>query len=224
MKKFMQDYLKIFAYTAIGLAMIISSFYLLMNYYHSKEVDRSLYITEKDINYTNYQDKLTKIKNNLTTFANSSNTNSNYQTMYSKLTSCSQVLDKEGMLSQTKVNKYYKAFDVYNLGSNFQTNALNTCWALQLSYLTDEELLPKEFEDIAPLVKNNIETINSKIDFAMDELQNNSSYFMTTRITSATVRNNLNSDYQAIASSYNDFANIILSLSEIINNGGNSND
>lgn len=221
MKKFIQEYLKIFAYTSLGLAMIISSFYLLINFYHSSEVSKTLYISENDANYTAYKQKLDEIKNNLSEFSRKTGTSSAYKTMYNKLTTCNQVLNKEGMLSQMEVNKKYTSFDVYNLGTNFQANALNICWAVHLSYLTDPELLPKEFEDVAPLVTSSINSLADHVDFAIDELQNNSSYFMTTKITSSTIRDYLSSDYQAIASSYNDFADIVLGLSEMINRGGN---
>ena len=222
MKKFIQEYLKIFAYTSLGLAMIISSFYLLINFYHSSEVSKVLYISENDTNYTAYREKLGKIKSNLSDFSRKTGTSSAYKTMYNKLTTCNQVLNTDGMLSQIEVNKRYNSFDVYNLGTSFQANALNICWAVQLSYLTDPELLPKEFEDVAPLVTSSVNSIASHVDFAIDELQNNSSYFMTTKITSSTIRDYLSSDYQAIASSYNDFADIVLGLSEMINRGGNN--
>ena len=76
MKKFIQEYLKIFAYTGLGLAMIISSFYLLINFYHSSEVSKALYISENDTNYTTYKQKLDEIKNNLSEFSRKTGTSS----------------------------------------------------------------------------------------------------------------------------------------------------
>ena len=60
--------------------------------------------------------------------------------------------------------------------------------------------------------------------FALDEIKNNSSYYFNTNISSATIRNNLLSDYNIIASSYNEFAKMVLTLSEVLNEGGNNND
>ena len=57
---------------------------------------------------------------------------------------------------------------------------------------------------------------------ALEEIHNNSSYFFTTKVASTTIRNYLRSDYNIIVDSYQDFANIILNLSELINKGGNN--
>ena len=85
-----------------------------------------------------------------------------------------------------------------------------------------------EFQDVAPYVTSSINTINNQVNFALAEIQNNSSYFYTTNITSSTIRNYLSSDYTMISNAYNEFADIILNLSETINkevepiSGGNN--
>ena len=62
MKNFIKEYLNIIAYSTIGLIFVITSFYLIMNYYHSEEVKTTIYVSENDINYQGYKDKLEKIK------------------------------------------------------------------------------------------------------------------------------------------------------------------
>ena len=223
MKKFIREYLDLIAYAALGIAFVISSFYLLINYYHSVEVSKTLYITENDIYYNNYKQKLDTINDNLKKYINGNNRTNVYNTMYTKLSTCSNVLNSDGMLSKIEVNKQYNVNDIYTLATTFQEKALNNCWAVNLSYLTDEELLPNEFRDVAPFIKNNVATITNRVQGAVDELSNNSSYFMSTSITSSTVRNYLNADYVSIVSSYENFVDIVLYLSEMIN-GGVSND
>lgn len=216
MKKFIKEYLGVLAYTTIGFVLIISSFYLLMNYYHKEELNKVLYITENDVNYQNYLSKIERIERNLTKFQNKKSTNKAYTLMYNKLSTCHIVLTGEGTFYKFPVNTYINSYDVYKLGARFQSDILNVCYAMHLSYLKDENL-SDEFKSIAPYVISSIETITSQSNFALKELQNNSSYFYSTNITSSTIRNYLSSDYQVIVNSYLEFADIILALSEEIN-------
>ena len=227
MKKFIKEYLKIISYTALGLVFIVSSFYLVMNYYHYEELKKPLYISSGDANYLSYQSKINEINNNLNLFRSKNSTNDNLKTMYNKLLTCQSVLQSDGTLATLPVNTYFNSYDIYQLGSKFQTDILNVCWALHLSYLTEEDVA-SEFQDVAPYVISSINTINNQVNFALAEIQNNSSYFYTTNITSSTIRNYLSSDYTMITNAYNEFADIILNLSETINkevepiSGGNN--
>ena len=114
------------------------------------------------------------------------------------------------------MNKYYNSYDVYKLGQKFQGSLINSCWVVQLSYLTTDAA-PKGFEEVMPFVKREVDIIGDKVEYALEELENNGSYFYSTGITSATIRNYLRSDYIAISKSYNDFADVILQLSKLIN-------
>lgn len=227
MKKFIKEYLKIISYTALGLVLIVSSFYLVMNYYHYEELKKPLYISSGDANYLSYQSKINEINNNLNLFRSKNSTNDNLKTMYNKLLTCQSVLQSDGTLATLPVNTYFNSYDIYQLGSKFQTDILNVCWALHLSYLTEEDVA-SEFQDVAPYVISSINTINNQVNFALAEIQNNSSYFYTTNITSSTIRNYLSADYTMISNAYNEFADIILNLSETINkeiepiSGGNN--
>ncbi len=220
MKKFIREYIKIIAYTAIGLAFFMTSFYLLINYYHQEELSRPIYISQNDANYLSYKSKLEEIDNNLKSFHNPGSISDSYYVMYNKLSSCSSILKSEGTLATLKLDTYYKPYDVYKLGSTFQSEVLNKCWAIHLSYLTSDKV-PNEFLEVAPYITNSVDTISGQTSFALEEIQNNSSYFYTTNITSSTIRNYLSSDYTSIAKSYNQFADIILTLSKQINESNN---
>lgn len=221
MKGFIKDYLRIIAFTITGLILMVSGFYIMINYYHSKEVETTLYITSGDLKYQNYQTKLTEIKDNLDKFQSKTNKSAANKIMYNKLLTCQSVLAGEGTLATLKTDNYYGANDIYKLGNKFQSDVLNICYALHLSYLNGEKA-PKEFQTVTPYIVKSVDSISNQVNFALDEIQNNSSYFYTTSITASTVRNYLNADYTLIANAYNDFASIILNLSEEINkdNGG----
>lgn len=220
MKEFFKEYLKIFTYLIIGFIFMISSYYLFINYFHSSELKNRLYISNNELSIVSYNEKLNKIDNNLKTFSNKKNQSNTYKNLYNKLLSCHNVMQSEGSLSSIKFDSYLSSNDIYNLGVNFQGNHLNLCWALGLSYMTDEK--NKTFKDITPFVVENINNITKQVNFALSEIQNNSSYFYSTNITTSTIRNAVVADYELIANSYNSFANIILELSEYLNEKNNS--
>ncbi len=223
MKKFFAEYIRIIAYTSLGLVFVLASFYLVINYQHSEEVAKKLYISSTESNYLSYKDKLAKIDNNLESFKTKKIDNKNIQRLYNKLLTCSNILKKDDGLANLKTNNYYTSYDIYKLGNNFQSQVLNVCWAVHLSYLSSDEV-PEEFKEIAPYIPNTVDLASNQVLSALDEIENNSSYFYSTNITSATIRDYLSSDYTAIAKAYSGFADIVLNLSEFINNSEGGQD
>ena len=221
MKKFIAEYLNIISYTTIGLVLMVASFYLFMNYYHSQELKKTIYVQNTSIEYITYQDKLNQISNNLNKFTSKKSTNESYQKLYNKLFACNKILRSEGTLFTFVNNTNRNNYDVYLLGSKFQSDVLNVCYAMHLSYLNDENI-DEELKQIAPFVTNNITILTNQVNFALKEIQNNSSYYYSTNITSSTIRNDLLADYDIIANAYISFANIILNLSEFINEEGDN--
>ncbi|MBQ8891427.1 MAG: hypothetical protein IJ068_01010 [Bacilli bacterium] len=219
MKKFIKDYIKIISTTLIGLVFVLASFYLMINYNHSEEIKKQVYISYNDSRYQEGQEILRKINDNLVKFQNNSNKSNAKVLMYNSILNCYNVLQSEGTFFTLKPEKSYSSYEIYELGENFQSKLINSCYVLNLSYLKTEDL-PNEFKDVAPFVTSYVDSINANVQDSLAEIENNSSYFYTTNITSATIRNYLNSDYSTIANAYIDFANIILNLSENINSVG----
>jgi len=220
MKIFLKSYLNIVATSLIGLVFMIASFFLIINYYHYEELNKPFYVSENDVFHKIYKGKLEKVNTNLQKFNGSAYHEYHpYKTMYNHLLSCYKVMNSENIYSNMKTNAYYTPKEVFDLGSKFQTDIINVCWALHLSYLKEDDV-PKEFQDVSKVIASEVNTITNQVNNALSEIQNNSSYFYTTNVTSATVRNYLLSDYTAISNSYSEFADIIVLLSDMINNGG----
>ena len=218
MKKFIKEYIKIISTTLIGLVFVLASFYLMMNYNHSEEIKKQVYIAYNDSKFQEGQEILNKINNNLNKFNSKSGNKSNAKMlMYNSLENCYNIMKSNGTFFTIRPEKYYGPSEIYTLGTNFQNKMMNSCYILNLSYLKTNDL-PSEFKDIAPLVTSYVDSINANVQDSLSEIENNSSYFYTTKIASATIRNYLNSDYKTIANAYIDFATIILILSENINN------
>ena len=219
MKNFIKEYLKIIAVAITGFVFVLTSFYFVINYYHGEELKQQVYVGESDPKLVTYKNTLNQIKTNLVTFEKNKNTNQAYQKMYNSISTCHTVMTGQGLYYSMETNRYYGANDIYQLGSKFQSEILNVCWALQMGSVRDDSST-NPFKEVSPFITSEVNSISEKTSGAMEELLNNSSYFYTTRITSTTIRNYLTSDYSMIVDSYQDFADIILSLSKMINEGG----
>ena len=217
MKNFIKEYLNIIAISITGFVFVLTSFYFVINYYHSDEVKKQIYVGQNDPKLITYKDTVDKIKNNLDSFQKKGVTTGSYHNMYNNLNTCYTTLVTNYYNVET--NRFYSANDIYNLGGKFQSEVLNICWALHLSSIKESNI--SDFKKIYPLVTNQVNGISKKTNNALEEIMNNSSYFYTTKITSVTIRNYLTNDYNMIVDSYQDFANIILYLSELLNEGGN---
>ncbi|MBR3660989.1 MAG: hypothetical protein IKN63_03690 [Bacilli bacterium] len=232
MKKFIKDYLKIIAYSIIGLVFVLASFYLIMNYNHNEELTKNIFISNNESNYIAHQELLTNINNNLNIFKNKKNKTNSDKQIADRLERCYNVLNSDSSFSKIELNKEYTAYDIYKIGADLQNNIINECWNTNFSFLvannntnrqdsTDKSLnsteIPKKIKIVLPILNKYVSTINDNVTDSLKEIQNNSSYFYTTNIASATIRNYLGSDYSTIVKSYNDFTSIILYLTEIIN-------
>ena len=216
MKKFIKNYIKVISTALIGLVFTLASFYLIMNYNHSEEIKKQVYISFNDSKYQTGQETLKKINDNLNKFKQDGKSNNAKVLMYNSILNCYNAMQSEGTFFTLRTDKNYNSFEIYNLGANFQSKIINSCYVLNLSYLKTDDV-PKEYKKVAPFINSYVDSISANVQDSLAEIENNSSYFYTTNITSVTVRNYLNSDYSTIANAYIDFANIILNLSENIN-------
>ena len=222
MKNFIKEYLNIITYTIIGLIFMIASFYLFINYYHSQELKNNVYISNTDSKYNSYTTKITNIKNNLNKFNSKIEKPEEYKKLHDRLYTCVNILQSEGTLFKIEPDNFYTNKQIYDLGTKFQTDLLNICYATHLTVIEDSK--DQNLKNISPLMKINVESLTTEVAFAMDEIKNNGSYHYSTNMTSISIRDSLKSDYNIIADSYNSFADVILTLSQVINQGGNLDD
>ena len=220
MKNFIKEYLNIIACCILGFIFILSSFYFVMNYYHYDELKGRIYVGENDGKLVNYRNTVDEIKVNLDNFRTKKSTNESYKRLYQILSTCHLVMTGPDLYYKTEMNRYYDPHDVYVLGGNFQSEVLNKCWALNLSSINNEKN-NEIIKNVAPFVNNEVNTIIKQTTTALEEIQSNSSYFYTTKISSMTIRNYLSVDYNTITDSYQQFADLVLDLSKLINGGSN---
>ena len=218
MKEFIKNYLKVLSYVFTGLVFILASFYLIINYNHSEEIKKTIYIGSGDLNYQKQKEMLEEINQNLIKYNAKKINNSLYNNLANGLNNCYQVLQKDGTLMAISTDTDYGPIEIHKLGSNYQNIVMNECYVLNLSFLKNDEV----DLDYKSFITSYVNSINENVSDALAEIENNSSYFFSTNITSATIRNYLLSDYKTIANAYNDFTEILVNLSKIINEGGNN--
>ena len=218
MKNFIKEYLNIIAFAITGFVFVLTSFYLVINYYHSDELKNYIYISENDSRLLKYRETMDKIKTNLNNYKR---TNYKYEKIYQNLSTCYNVMTDKELYYNIETNRFYTPNDIYRLGGKYQSKITNICWALHLSSINNSDN-PTDIVSVAPFVEKSVNSTNKKLTNALMEIQNNSSYFFTTQVTSSTVRDYLKSDYDMIVDSYQEFADVILNLSEMISKGGNN--
>ena len=218
MKNLLVDYFKVIIYTVIGFVLVVSSFYLLINYYHSEELKRTVFISSNDNNYIDYQEKIKRITNNLEKFKSKNNHTTEENLLYESIFNCQMVMQEAGTFGHIPVNINFTNKNVYDLGSKFQSRVYNVCWAQNLSSIANFNHNSKFYIAFEPINKS-VSLLSNQNQYALKELENNSSYFYSTNISSYIIRNYLETDYEIIVSSYNSFADIVLYLSELLNGG-----
>ena len=224
MKKFIKEYIRVIAFSIIGLIFGFASFYLMINYNHNEEVKKGIYIGENEVNYGRHIELLNQLNDNISKINNKKSNSLFYNQITNSLNNCYNVLRSYNSFSSIQTNKEYKAYEIYKIGTYFQNDVLNVCWNNGFNFLinsTNSEtniIVPESYKSLSLIVDNYVKSINTNLTDSLREIENNSSYFYSTSISSLTVRNYLGSDYITIANSYNDFTSILIDLSLIVNN------
>jgi len=228
MKAFFGEYVKIISRSIMGLIFGLGFFYILLNAFHASSIDKSVYVSESDVYYSNYMNNVMQIKKNLDSYRYDSNKFAfgmpTLQKISSEISSCYNILNsKEAILGYSEGMEIgYK--EVYNLNNYFINDLSDEYFVSNLSWvLRDDELKNSTFGKRVA----NYNAINDILayngSYLKDELRDNSSYYYNTSISNAMIRDNLNSSYRMVARNYYDFSQIVLDLSEYLV-GGDYND
>lgn len=222
MKKFILEYLSIIGYTITGLLFAYSAFYLLINLYHEKELDRGAQIIVKeDVAYNSVSTKIQEVKNNINSFSSS-----NYKgdvpvhillTIQGRLQNCTTQFENETFKSFEDKTEF-SVEDVEKLRQSFQNNILSTCLVEQLYDLAvanQSDRFPiNSLKTIAPYVELNIKNLLAANNYLTVDLLNNNVYYFTTEHTHTNLVDKTKLSYAELVSSYNRAADLLLELSK----------
>lgn len=211
MKKFFIEYSNIIGFTITGLVFGFAFFLLFLNFYHSVNLNTVYYkdsIVSNKIRESNEKIDLS-LKNinevNINNYSGSLN-KIDLLNLYSKINCC--IYDVRSINSQFDKNSF-KISDVYDLALIYQNNVLNDCIVKQLYDLDNVNLL----DDYKSLIKLNADNLINDISYLKKNIENNSSYYMSSRNMKENIFELTRDSYIGILNSYHESIELIYQLS-----------
>lgn len=190
MREFLSDFMKLFADSAIVVCLMLSSFLVLINVYHYKEVSIS-YSRDfaSDSQFNKYKQSLKKANDNIKSVNLSkvpvkdhtaANTAKNY------FDDCYGVLSKASFNELEKKNSI-NIKDVYKYNTEMYESINNKClFSIKYNYESlDKGRSPKKakFSTISPRIEERRNDIMASSGYMMSEMESNSSYYFMTDLT-----------------------------------------
>lgn len=220
MKQVLKEYAKVFSYTITGMVFVFASFYLIINIYHYEEVRDTFTVNmSDDINYKSIESRITNITKYTNVNVNKRKGKADKKflsNLQSKLNYCNEALSNDEF-KNLKEKKELSIKDVYNLRNALNAKVINGCLVEQLHYLTyynDKDGSSDGLTKYSDMIKLNIDTISSKLNYIDKDLLNNSSYYYTTTTTKASVMNKPQDMFNDIMTTYDESASLVETLSK----------
>ena len=207
-----RDYLKILAYSLLGLVFAFASFYLLAHLYHYLEI-RKDFVTDfsKQTVIINIDDSLTKIKRNISGFNpntySGSVSISKMTNIKNNILSCVENIENEEY-KKLKTSTRISILDVYNLRESYENNVYNNCIVSNLYWMVNEA--PSDLKVTEELSKYYFESLKSATSYLKKDLINNSSYFYNTSVASTSIKDNTKDGYYDVMDAYSKATNYVL--------------
>ena len=212
MRIFINEYIKVLAYTFMGLLFAYSSFFLILNIYHYQEVRKSYSLDVADSeNYKSIVANLKLIEKNLDVeVANYTGDSDGFAmaTLQKNLYGCITDINNNSF-KEMKAKKDINVKDTEALKNIVVNSVINSCLIEKLYYTTYDTKNIKFLSNDAILLKTNIDTINSEVDYINKAIMNNSSLSFNTT-------NSLNNVYNSVGDNYNNLLNLYKRSTDIL--------
>lgn len=196
MKKFFGDFLSLFADSATVICLILTSFLLLLNVYHSREIRNDYYKDfSTDTQYLKYQETLKKARANF----DSVNVNkvggndvSFATTGKNVFNECYTAIEKSAFHSLGS-KKSVSVKDIYQYNTEMYEVLNNKCFFnLKYNYENISKNYTNKKQDFVNIA-NHLETervnVMASTDFMNSELESNSAYYFMTDLTRNSIYN-----------------------------------
>lgn len=214
--EFIKQYIKIINFSLMGLAFAFASFYLLSNAYHYLEIRKDFY-TDFDSQpiVLDINKKIDNVRKNISSFnQNTYNGKMSVNQMIkikSNLNLCIDSFSNEA-ITNLSGKKVITIVDVYNLREKYEDEILGDCIVNNLFWTTNATLdnyNSNYLIDNQELIKLYVDSLRNETSYLKKDLLNNSSYFYSTSIASASVKNNTKDGFYDVMSSYNKAASFV---------------
>ena len=204
MKEILKDFSTLFANGILVICLMVASFLVLINLYHSKEVSYEYYaeLSEDDC-YTSIKDSIEVMKTNIEAVPSSNNP---------AASGVKQVIDR--CITALESSSFYKLDekdyihfkDIYNANSELASELNNTC-LFALSYTTSNDILgnteyASSYEPVNTLVEEERNIVITQTDYLKNRLLANSTYSYMTDTTRNSIFNETEANLFLLVSSY----------------------
>lgn len=204
MKEILKDFSTLFANGILVICLMVASFLVLINLYHSKEVSYEYYAElSEDDRYTSIKDSIEVMKTNVEAVPSSNNP---------AASGVKQVIDR--CITALESSSFYKLDekdyihfkDIYNANSELASELNNTC-LFALSYTTSNDVLgnteyASSYEPVNTLVEEERNIVITQTDYLKNRLLANSTYSYMTDTTRNSIFNETEANLFLLVSSY----------------------
>lgn len=204
MKEILKDFSTLFANGILVICLMVASFLVLINLYHSKEVSYEYYAElSEDDRYTSIKDSIEVMKTNIEAVPSSNNP---------AASGVKQVIDR--CITALESSSFYKLDekdyihfkDIYNANSELASELNNTC-LFALSYTTSNDILgnteyASSYEPVNTLVEEERNIVITQTDYLKNRLLANSTYSYMTDTTRNSIFNETEANLFLLVSSY----------------------
>lgn len=197
MKELLRDFITLFGNCLLVLSLMLSSYLLLINLYHYREVNY-VYNTDIALNveYNNMKSKVEKIEKNLSKI-NVDLINNNREQMLLRVTQ-GQIKKCLSDIKESKIytpQLSYDIHDLYVINDELNSNVGTQCLFMIDYYITTSidkyGVSGSDYEEVHNKVTNKMEVIENYTGFLKNDMLKNSSYNYATINTKEAIFNNL---------------------------------
>ena len=221
MKKILIEYFNIIGFSITGIIFGLSFFLLFINFYHYKDVNTTYLKQDSDFKVNQeLKDKLTKIKDNISSF--DPNKYQGTEDIYSlssvksRLDICVSKVDNDtfsSLLDKQEIN----IKDVYDMQQFYQINISNECLVKQLYEISivneSSKIQIKSLDLVAPFWEDNIEELIKSTDYLQKVIKNNSSYSFSSNSSKMDLYDQTKDSYYTLLNKYSEAIDYIYDVS-----------
>lgn len=227
MRIFINEYIKVLAYSLIGLLFAYSAFYLIANIYHYQEI-RKTYdknIVEID-NYKKIKNNINKIKDNITVDSNNytEETSLSVKQLRNNLSNCLTYLDND-YFKDLKSKEKVDIKDVENLRAVVSNDVINGCLIENIYYITYQNEYNMNFLEFNnQIIKSHIDSLNNQLYYINRDIQNNSSFYFNTKFINNNNYDKVGDHFNNLLDIYKESSDLVLIISDKYNKEVTNND
>lgn len=230
MKEMINSFLDLFGNSILIIALMLSSFLLLINIYHYQEVNyeykSDILTSNQYLSFKNTVDKMEESVKKINTDAiKDQNKRMVLKTAEGKINKCLGILKESDYYNLQKAN--FKINDLYFLNEDLFSELHYQCLFMVNYNIYDSlekyNIDSSNYDSIKKQVESNSDEISKYTEFIRDEMLQNSSYGYTTNITRSTIFNKMKYTTEVISFNYTNLVNSVESMIEwyVIESGGN---